>query len=169
MRLRNQSAIRVVFGVLALLALIRLESAYAQSLDKPVWPTKEWLQSTPEEQGMDSSALAKLVTNGASRGFDSLLVVRHGRIVTEAYYAPYTAEIPHQIHSSTKAIINAEIGMLLKDGALDRLDHPVLDFFVDRGIANVDSRKNPRVASRNFVTGCLTENVTRSGVEDGRR
>ena len=91
---------------------------------------------------MDSSALAKLVTNGAGRGFDSLLVVRHGRIVTEAYYAPYTAEIPHQIHSSTKVIISTAIGMLFKDGALDRLDRLVLDFFADRHVANVDSRKN---------------------------
>lgn len=61
---------------------------------------------------MDSSALAKLVTDGDNSGFDSLLVVRHGRIVTEAYYAPYTADIPHQIHSSTKAIISTLIGML---------------------------------------------------------
>jgi len=142
MRLRNRSTICAMFGVLALLTVIRLESACAQSLDKPVWPTREWLESTPEEQGMDSSALAKLVTNGASRGFDSLLVVRHGRIVTEAYYAPYTAEIPHQIHSSTKAIISTLIGMLFKDGVLDRVDHPVLEFFADRRIANVDSRKN---------------------------
>jgi CubicO group peptidase (beta-lactamase class C family) len=55
---------------------------------------------------------------------------------------PYTAEIPHEIHSSTKAIVSTVIGMLLKDGVLDRLDHPVLDFFFDRHIANVDSRKN---------------------------
>jgi CubicO group peptidase (beta-lactamase class C family) len=31
--------------------------------------------------------------------------------------------------------------MLYKDGVLDRLDHPVLDFFADRGVANVDDRK----------------------------
>jgi len=130
-----------MFGICALLAAARLESARAQNLDKPIWPTREWLTSTPEEQGMDSSVLAKLVTDGESSGFDSLLVVRHGRIVTEAYYAPYSADIPHQIHSSTKAVISTLIGMLYKDGVLDRLDHPVLDFFADRGVANVDDRK----------------------------
>ena len=30
------------------------------------------------------------------------------------------------------------LGMLYKDGLLDRLDHPMLDFFDDRHIANVD-------------------------------
>jgi CubicO group peptidase (beta-lactamase class C family) len=166
MRLRNPSATRAALGAIALTAVFLLESAYAQSVDKPVWPTKEWLESTPEEQGMDSSALAKLVTNGARRGFDSLLVVRHGRIVTEAYYAPYTAEIPHQIHSSTKAVVSTLIGMLLKDGVLDRLDHPMLDFFSDRRIANVDSRKKA-ITVQNLLD--MTSGFDwDQGIEDGK-
>ena len=90
---------------------------------------------------MNSSALAKLVAFGGSYSFDSLLVVRHGRIVTEAYYAPYTADIPHEIFSSTKAVTGTLLGMVYKDGLLDRLDHPMLDFFADRHVANVDDRK----------------------------
>ncbi len=90
---------------------------------------------------MDSAALAKLVAYGASHDFDSLLVVRHGRIVTEAYYAPYTGDLQHQIFSSTKAVIGTLLGIAYKDGLLDRLDHPVLDFFTDRHVANVDDRK----------------------------
>lgn len=97
----------------------------AQEAAQPVWPTKGWLTSTPEEQGMDASELATLVGFGGSHGFDSLLVVRHGRIVTEAGYAPYTADIPHDIHSCTKAIIGTLVGMIYKDGQLDRLDHPI--------------------------------------------
>ena len=31
--------------------------------------------------------------------------------------------------------------MVYKDGLLDRLDHPMLDFFADRHVANVDDRK----------------------------
>src|SRR3984957_5932378 len=90
---------------------------------------------------MDASALAKLVGYGGSHSFDSLLVVRHGRIVTEAYYAPYAGDIPHEIFSSTKAVTGTLLGMVYKDGLLDRLDHPMLDFFADRNVANVDGRK----------------------------
>ena len=90
---------------------------------------------------MDSVALARLVAFGGSHSFDSLLVVRHGRIVTKAYYAPYTGDIPHEIFSSTKAITGTLLGMVYKDGLLDRLDHPMLDFFSDRHIANIDERK----------------------------
>ena len=69
--------------------------------------------------------------------------MRHGRIVAEAYYAPYTADIPHDIYSCTKAVIGTLVGMIYKDGLLDRLDHPVLDFFADRHVANVDDGKKP--------------------------
>ncbi len=70
-------------------------AAHAQDATEPIWPTKEWQTSSPEEQGMDSKELAKLVDLGTTLSLDSLLVVRHGKIVAEAYYAPYTAEIPH--------------------------------------------------------------------------
>lgn len=90
---------------------------------------------------MNSADLAKLVAFGTTRSFDSLLIARHGRIVLDAYYAPYAAGIPHVINSSTKAVIGTLTAMVYKDGLLDRLDHPMLDFFSDRSIANVDDRK----------------------------
>src|SRR5260370_723422 len=90
-------------------------AADAQGATEPIWPTKEWQASSPEEQGMDSKELAKLVDFGATRSlslpgitlnslFDSLLVVRHGKIVVEAYYAPYVAGIPSAVHSVPKAV-----------------------------------------------------------------
>ena len=141
MQIKRRFEVGVMLSLCAVLASVHFEPVCAQSLDKSPWPTKEWLVSTPEEQGMDSSALAKLVADGASRSYDSLLIVRHGRIVVEAYYAPYTGNIPHDIFSSTKAITGTLLGMVYKDGLLDRLDHPVLDFFTDRRIANVDDTK----------------------------
>jgi CubicO group peptidase (beta-lactamase class C family) len=123
------------------IALCLWGAAHGQDAAPPPWPTREWLTSTPEEQGMDSSSLAKVVGYGASHSFDSLLVVRHGRIVTEAYCAPYAGDVPHQIFSSTKAVTGTLLGMAYKDGLLDRLDHPMLDFFADRHVANVDDRK----------------------------
>lgn len=130
-----------VLGLCALLTCLCLGPARAEDPDQSPWPTRQWLTSTPEAQGMDSSALARLVGYGASHSFDSLLVVRHGRIVTEAYYAPYTADVPHNLFSATKAVTGTLLGMTYKDGLLDRLDHPMLDFFTDRQIANVDDRK----------------------------
>jgi CubicO group peptidase (beta-lactamase class C family) len=116
-------------------------AALAQGGTASIWPTKEWQTSTPEEQGMDSAALARLVDFGTTVSLDSLLIVRHGKIVLDAYYAPYTADLPHVINSSTKAVIGTLTAMAIKDGLLDHADHRMLDFFADRSIANLDDKK----------------------------
>src|ERR1700722_16827032 len=108
---------------------------------EPIWPTNGWQSSTPEDQGMDSTNLAGLVGFGTTHSFDSLLITRHGKIVTEAYYAPYTAGIPHAVYSVTKAIISTLTAIAWKDGLLDTPDHRVLDFFDPHNIANLDYRK----------------------------
>ncbi|MFJ2989564.1 serine hydrolase domain-containing protein [Collimonas sp. NPDC087041] len=141
MQVKRLFHLSAVLSLAILLSLAHSEAVYAGDAVKSVWPTKTWLTSSPEQQGMDSSALAQLVAYGASNSFDSLLVVRHGRIVTEAYYAPYTADIPHEMFSSTKAVTSTLLGMVYKDGLLDRLDHPMLDFFANRRVENVDDRK----------------------------
>jgi CubicO group peptidase (beta-lactamase class C family) len=131
-----------------------------------IWPMRQWQTSTPEAEGMDSAALAKLVAYGTARSFDSLLIARHGRIVLDAYYAPYTAEIPHIANSVTKAVTGTLIAIALKEGLLDSLDHPVLEFFKDRKIANVDDRKSAMTVRHllNMTSGFEWD----EGLEDGR-
>ncbi|QDW38414.1 serine hydrolase [Bradyrhizobium sp. KBS0727] len=151
MKSPSVSGLGIVLATIMLTASICGAAAQEKSQEKseqkpqvsaePVWPTKGWQTSSPEEQGMDSADLAKLVAYGTSRRFDSLLIARHGKIVLDAYYAPYSADIPHIINSSTKAVIGTLAAMALKDGLLDSTDHPVLDFFADRSIANLEDRK----------------------------
>ena len=132
----------IVLGAVMLVVSLCSATAYAeQGAVESAWPTRQWLTSTPEEQGMDPAALARLVEFGTTRSFDSLLIVRHGRIVLDVYYAPYAADIPHITNSATKAVIGTLTAIASKDGMLDSTDHRVLDFFADRSIANVDERK----------------------------
>jgi CubicO group peptidase (beta-lactamase class C family) len=132
-------------GAFTVAASICSGAAPTQDATEPIWPTKEWQTSSPEEQGMDSKELANLVEFGARRilatpgitlssMLDSLLVVRHGKIVVEVYYAPYTAGIPHTIYSVTKAVISTLTAIAFKDGLLDSPNHRVLDFFDRRGM-----------------------------------
>jgi CubicO group peptidase (beta-lactamase class C family) len=129
--------------LLAMSILLPALAPWAASADEAseLWPTKEWRTSTPEEQGMDSTALANLIDFGATHELESVLVVRHGTIVAEAYYAPFRAGVKHRINSATKSIIGTLIAIAFKDGLLDSLDHPVVDFFPDRTIANLDDDK----------------------------
>ncbi len=131
----------IACGALLVAGLCWADNACAQGASETVWPTRQWQTSSPEDQGMDSAALAKLVAFGATRSFDSLLIARHGRIVLDAYYAPYTSDIPHAVNSVTKAVIGTLIAIAHSEGLLDRLDRPMLDFFPNRAIANLDQRK----------------------------
>jgi CubicO group peptidase (beta-lactamase class C family) len=145
-RPNNSRNDKLVFLTAALGALMLQASIYsgiasAPYATEPVWPTKEWQTSIPEEQGMDSRELAELVDFGAMQSFDSLLVVRHGKIVVEAYYAPYAQGIPHTVYSVTKAVIRSLTAIACKEGLLDSPDHRMLEFFDYRSIGEVDSRK----------------------------
>ena len=90
MKSSRLSGLGIVLGTIMLAASICGAAAQDKSQEKPqtspepVWPTHGWQTSTPEEQGMDSAALAKLVEYGTSRSFDSVLIARHGRIVLDA-------------------------------------------------------------------------------------
>jgi len=101
---------------------------------------------------MDAKRLAELVDFGALRfaagpgltpisQLDSLLVARHGKIVLEVCYPPYSADIPHHLYSATKAVIGTLIAITFKAGLLDSFDHRVLNFFDRRSVANLDLQK----------------------------
>jgi len=119
---------------------------------------------------MDSASLAKLVEFGTSRRFDSLLVSRHGRIVLDAYYAPYSADVPHDLFSATKSVIGTLTAIAFKDGSLDSFDHPMLDFFRDRSVAGLDDRKRA-ITVQNLLdmTSGLDWNEPLDGQPDSQR
>ena len=87
-----------------------------QTVPETGWPTQSWPVSTPEEQGMDFAGLARLVETVGGRRQDSLTIVRHGRIVADAYYAPYPAGISHDLRSVTKSIVSTLTAIELKQG-----------------------------------------------------
>jgi CubicO group peptidase (beta-lactamase class C family) len=121
-------------------ALFCAPLATAQQTTHP-WPTHGWPVSSPEEQGMSSERLARLVDFGARNDLDSVLVTRHGQIVLEAAYAPFRAGLNHRVYSVTKSVISTLVGMALADGLLDSTDRKIMDFFPGRTVANLDDAK----------------------------
>lgn len=90
---------------------------------------------------MDSAGLARLIETVGTYKQDNLTIIRHGRIVADAYYAPYTAGVSHDLRSVTKSIISTLTAIELKQGLLDSIDHPVLDLFADKHITDIDDNK----------------------------
>jgi hypothetical protein len=69
MQVKRLIDLGAILSLSILLLLARGEASHAQDAGNPVWPTKVWLMSTAEAQGMDSAALAQLVAYGESQSF----------------------------------------------------------------------------------------------------
>jgi CubicO group peptidase (beta-lactamase class C family) len=108
------------------------------------WPTQGWQTSTPEKQGMDSKKLDAMMTyiSDQKLAIDSVLAVRHGYIVFEQYPGLlYDKGMPHQIFSCSKSVLGALIGIAVREGYIDSLQHKMLDYFNNRTIQNLDDHK----------------------------
>lgn len=129
--IRNGSAIRnpisaIGHGVAAALLLLAAANVSAQSLPR----------STPEQQGISSSAIRQFVEDAEATidHLHSLMIVRHGHVVAEGWWAPYAPDEPHVMYSLSKSFAATGIGLAVAEGLLS-LDDPVLKFFPDEAPA----------------------------------
>ena len=93
-------------------------------------------RSTPEAQGVSSSAVQAFV-EAADKQIDALhsfMLVRHGHVVAEGWWAPYSADGPHMLFSLSKSFTSTAVGLAAAEGKLS-IDDPVLKFFPDEAPA----------------------------------
>lgn len=108
------------------------------------WPTHGWRSSTPEQQGMDSTRLAKTVdflSQQTAYNIHSLLVIRNGYIVADVSFYPIKPGEKHDVASVTKSITATLVGAAIQQGYIATVTQPVLPYFTGRTIANVDANK----------------------------
>lgn len=175
--MRRCNFVLVVLGVLILVC-----GALAQG-------PESWPRSTPQAAGLDPKALAELDADIAAGKYgyvDSMLIIRHGRLVYERSYrhdygqiygkeakepgalnahdptGPYNYFNPwwhpfyrrgdlHTLQSVTKTVTSVVIGAALARKEFPDLATPILKFFDESKVANVDERKR-RVTIRHLMT-----------------
>jgi CubicO group peptidase (beta-lactamase class C family) len=134
-----------IFILLFLLTGCRTPKSISISIKDPdYWPTNGFQSSSPEAQGMDSSLLADMLEeiNTNQTHIHSILVIRNGYLVTEAYFHPYTRDTKSQIQSVTKSVIGALVGISVKDGLIKDEHGTLLSFFPNRMVANPSQNKD---------------------------
>lgn len=119
---------RLVAGAAVLIGSLAWGGAplRATDLDHPRLP-----RSTPEAQGIPSGAVLKFLAGVATTQgdvMDSFMLIRHGHVVAEGWWAPYDADTPHALYSGTKSFTSTAVGLAMAEGRL-RLDDRVLGFF----------------------------------------
>jgi CubicO group peptidase (beta-lactamase class C family) len=107
------------------------------------WPTKTWRTSSPEEQGMDSEKLTRMLDaiQEQKLGLHGLLVIRNGYIVSETYFGSFQQDTRHDLYSVTKSFVSTLIGIALDKGYIDSTDQRVVDFFPGETFASLDEQK----------------------------
>jgi CubicO group peptidase (beta-lactamase class C family) len=113
------------------------------NFERTYWSTKSWPTSAPEEQGMDSELLAKACAfvRGQELHVHSMLIIRHGHLVVDAYFYPFSPGLMHDIASCTKSFTTTLIGIAIDKGFIKSVQQPVIDLFSKRKIANMDGHK----------------------------
>lgn len=88
-------------------------------------------RSTPRAEGLDPAAVHRLVDRlDRLEDVHSVMVLRHGQVVAEGWWHPYTADRPHTMFSVSKSFTATAVGLAVHEGLLT-LDDRVVDLLPD--------------------------------------
>ncbi len=141
---RAAPIVLVLLGAFLSVAILAQEATPSLVAPETYWPTHGWRSSTPEAQGMDSEVLAQAFDFVRQNHIPihSLLIVRNGYIVLDAYFFPVQEGLVHDGASMTKSITSTLIGIAIGAHKLSSARQPVLSLFPERSVANRDERKD---------------------------
>lgn len=88
---------------------------------------------SPESAGIPSAAVSGLLDQleRARVPMHAFLLARRGRLVSEAYYAPYGPERLHRMFSVSKSLVSLAVGLLEQDGLLSP-DDGIAEYFPEK-------------------------------------
>lgn len=137
-------------------------------------------RSTPEAQGVSSAGIQAFLDAIAKSNHElhSFMMLRHGHVIAEGWWAPYGPEYVHTMYSMSKSFTSTAVGFAVAEGKLT-VEDKVISFFPDDLPAkisdhlaalrvkdlltmSVGNEKEPTgvtVASENWVKTFLAQNL----------
>lgn len=125
-----------------------------------------WTVAAPAEEGFDPARLCALgpaLEAWPDGNAHAVLVVRHGRLVYERYFAgedqrwgqplgriPHDAGTKHDLRSITKSVTSLLVGIAVDTGWIKDIDAPVLSLLPQ--YADLHSPKKDRITLRHLLT-----------------
>jgi CubicO group peptidase (beta-lactamase class C family) len=88
---------------------------------------------TPESLGISSEAILSFIEAAEGERKDELhsfVLMRHGKVAAQGWWAPYNPESPHMLYSLSKSFTSTAIGLAQAEGLIS-IDDPVISFFPD--------------------------------------
>lgn len=154
----------LLFAITALFVLSACQTATLPPLPE-TFPTQEWPYSSPESQGMSSPKLIETLQTIQQKkiAIDSLMIIRNGYVVLDAYFYPFQKELKHDVASVTKSVTATLIGIALKEGFIKSLDQPISDFFPEH---KAEFEGKPVITIRHLLSMTSGYDCGYKGIED---
>ncbi len=87
-------------------------------------------RATPESTGVSSKALTEAIEtlDAKTNRVDSIMVLRHGKVIAEAWRAPHDPKMQHALYSLSKSFASTAVGFAVQEGKMS-LDQKIVDIF----------------------------------------
>ncbi len=117
------------------------------------WPTEGWRYAPPEAVALNASSLDHMIETIKKEniGVDSILIIRDGYIVVDAYFPPFNEGDLHSIYSCTKSVVSTLVGIALEEGYIESIEQRITDLYYDREIAYMSPWKR-EITLENLLT-----------------
>lgn len=131
--------------------------------------TASWTTSTPAAEGLDAAMLEQASTTLGNAAYTwSFLVVRNDKLVFERYYHGSTRDRSNNVHSASKSIWGAAIGVAIAKGVIASPDATIASILPSRYVALMSQQKKT-ITVRNLLTMTSgidwTEDTTESQIQ----
>jgi CubicO group peptidase (beta-lactamase class C family) len=123
-------------------------------------------RSSPESQGVDPAGILTFLETLESAPdieMHSLMIIRHGQVIAEGWWAPYAPDQVHLLYSLSKSFTSTAAAFAIAEGLLD-LDTTVLSYFpeLDSEITDPHSRSILVRHVAAMASGHLEETIEKS-------
>jgi CubicO group peptidase (beta-lactamase class C family)/predicted glycoside hydrolase/deacetylase ChbG (UPF0249 family) len=89
-------------------------------------------RSTPEAEGVSSQHIINFLDAAAKSNheFHSIMILRHGKVIAEGWWNPYSPDLKHTLYSVSKSFTATAIGFAVAENKLT-VEDKVISFFPD--------------------------------------
>ncbi|MEN6417771.1 MAG: serine hydrolase [Clostridiaceae bacterium] len=120
---------------------------------------KPFARVTPESQGVPSARVAAFLNDmrdDPTLDMHGVLVLKNGKLITEAAFGAYDQHVWHITHSECKSITSLAIGILIGEGKL-KLEDKLIDIFAGR-VSRINQLTHRNITVKHLLT--MTSGIT---------
>ena len=128
-----------------------------------------WPEARPEDEGLNVTILAHAINQlVVSPSVRSVLVARNGKLVAESYAHGGTVDRANNMHSASKSILSALVGIAIRDGHIASVDEKVATFLPEYFVDGDSAKAQITVAHLLTMSAGIawSEDITEYQIED---